>query len=53
MQNLTLARAIVEKRVLKFTYDGQARVVEPHAYGRGVKGDDLLKGWQTNGFDGG
>jgi predicted DNA-binding transcriptional regulator YafY len=53
MQNLTLARAIAEKRVLKFTYDGEARVVEPHVYGRGVKGDDLLKGWQTNGFDGG
>ena len=53
MQNLTIARAIAEKRVLKFTYDGEPRVVEPHVYGRGVKGDDLLKCWQPNGFDGG
>ncbi len=53
MQNLTIAQAIAERQVLKFTYDGEARVVEPHAYGRGVKGDDLLRAWQTNGFDGG
>ena len=53
MQNLTITRAIAERRVLKFTYDGEARVVEPHTYGRGVKGDDLLRAWQTNGFDSG
>ncbi len=45
MRNLTIIRAVAEKRVLKFTDDGEARVVEPHAYGRGVKGDDLLRAW--------
>lgn len=44
-----LLKAIREKRVLRFTYKGHARVVEPHAYGRNAKGDAVLHAYQTTG----
>jgi hypothetical protein len=44
-----LLQAIREKRVLRFTYRGHARVVEPHAYGRNTKGDAVLHAFQTEG----
>jgi predicted DNA-binding transcriptional regulator YafY len=44
-----LVQAIREKRVLRFTYRGHARVVEPHAYGRNTKGEAVLHAFQTEG----
>jgi predicted DNA-binding transcriptional regulator YafY len=45
-----LVRAIVEKRVIEFTYkSGGPRVVEPHDYG--VRGsDEQLLGYQLGGY---
>ncbi|AKC84081.1 hypothetical protein IMCC26134_10680 [Verrucomicrobia bacterium IMCC26134] len=44
-----LLQAIREKRVLRFTYRGHARAVEPHAYGRNTKGETVLHAFQTEG----
>jgi hypothetical protein len=44
-----LLRAIREQRVLRFTYRGLARVVEPHAYGRNSRDDAVLHAFQTEG----
>jgi hypothetical protein len=40
--NATIADAIRTKKVLSLTYDGIARVVEPHAYGKPKKGVNVL-----------
>lgn len=37
-----LVRAIREKQVLRFTYNGHVRVVEPHAYGVSAAGETVL-----------
>ena len=44
-----LARAIQDRRVLNFHYDGRPRVVEPHAYGRTSDGVPVLHGFQIGG----
>lgn len=44
-----LVRAIREKRVVIFHYNGHARTVEPHAYGKAGKGELVLHGYQTEG----
>lgn len=44
-----LARAVRERRVVMFTYDGRPRVVEPHAYGLGGDGVPVMHGYQTGG----
>ncbi len=44
-----LARAIQNRRVLTFHYDGRPRVVEPHAYGRTSDGVPVLHGFQIGG----
>lgn len=44
-----LKRAVQERLVVRFTYDGRPRVVEPHAYGIGPDGEPVLHGYQTDG----
>ncbi len=44
-----LKRAVQERLVVRFTYDGRPRVVEPHAYGIGPDGEPVLHGYQTAG----
>ncbi|OQS45193.1 hypothetical protein B0T49_21805 [Chromobacterium violaceum] len=43
-----ICKAILEKRVLAFYYDGHYRTVEPHAYGTS-KGGLYLLGYQLTG----
>jgi hypothetical protein len=45
--NETLVRAIRERRVVSFEYNGRARVVEPQCYGVGSKGTELLRALQV------
>lgn len=45
----TLVRAIHEKQVLRFVYNGHVRVVEPHAYGVTATGEVVLHGFQIEG----
>lgn len=48
--NQTIINAINNMEVLSFTYKGNSRVVEPHAYGMGSDGDDLLRAYQVGGY---
>ena len=47
--NATIVDAIRTKKVLSLTYDGIARVVEPHAYGVSSTGSELLRCYQIGG----
>jgi predicted DNA-binding transcriptional regulator YafY len=42
-------RAIREKRRLRFTYHGMARLVEPQCHGVGHRGTELLRAHQLEG----
>ena len=42
MMNQTIINAINNMEILSFTYKGNPRIVEPHAYGMGSDGNDLL-----------
>ncbi len=44
-----LRQALVEKRVVTFSYQGHARTVEPHALGKGNGDNRVLLAWQTAG----
>jgi len=44
-------RAIRERKIAAFQYEGKFRVVEIHAFGAAAgQGDDIILGWQTGGF---
>jgi len=46
----TIVKTSVEtKAILKFHYDGQPRVVEPHAHGLSTAGNEVLRCYQTDG----
>jgi len=47
--NLVIRDAIVNKRVLEFSYNGHHRIVEPHAYGMDHKFKEVLRCFQTGG----
>ena len=47
--NQVICDAIKNKSVLEFHYDGQNRVVEPHAHGRSTAGNDVLRCYQVSG----
>jgi hypothetical protein len=38
-----IIQSILEKRRLRFTYNGKTRLVEPQCYGIGAKGTELLR----------
>jgi hypothetical protein len=42
-------RAIRDKQVLRFTYNGHVRWVEPHAYGVAATGETVLHAFQIEG----
>jgi predicted DNA-binding transcriptional regulator YafY len=48
-----LARAIRERRVVAFLYNGRERTVEPQCLGTGTRGTLLLRGHQLEGGDAG
>jgi hypothetical protein len=41
--NDAIVRAIRDKRRIRFTYNGKARLAEPQCYGVGTKGTELLR----------
>lgn len=41
--------AIRGRKILSFTYSGISRVVEPHAVGISLAGNDVLRCYQTHG----
>lgn len=45
----TIIDAIRNREVLSFTYDGFARVAEPHAVGVSTAGNNVLRCYQTQG----
>jgi hypothetical protein len=46
-----LCRAISEKLLVQFKYDGRLRVVEPFCCGTGVAENYVLRGFQIRGSD--
>ena len=47
--NQTICDAIHNRCVLKFTYDGLPRIVEPHAYGLSRTLKEVIRCYQTGG----
>ena len=47
-----IAEAINERQTLCFIYKGRERCVEPHTYGRSIKGYDAICAWQESGGSG-
>jgi predicted DNA-binding transcriptional regulator YafY len=45
----TFARAIHNRLVVEFTYDGHRRIVEPHCLGISTRGRHVLRAYQTGG----
>jgi hypothetical protein len=46
-----ICTAIKEKRVIRFTYDGYERIVQPHAYGiHKLTGNEVLRAYQIGGY---
>lgn len=44
-----LIDAIKNRKVLQVSYDGQRRIIEPHCYGIGTSGNNLLRCFQSSG----
>ena len=47
--NQIICDAIQNRNLLKFTYHGYPRVMEPHAYGLSQKGHEVIRCYQTGG----
>jgi hypothetical protein len=47
--NMLIVAAIEERRLLKLTYSAGNRIVEPHVYGVGSDGRELLRCYQVGG----
>lgn len=48
--NSIICNAIKNKQVLEFYYDGGIRVVEPFCYGISTAGNEVLRGFQIEGY---
>jgi hypothetical protein len=46
---MSIASAIQNKQLIRFTYDGYTRVAEPHTYGVDTKGHPALRAYQVSG----
>ncbi len=46
---MEISRAIRERRLLSFSYDGHPRTVEPHTYGVDGKGHEAVRAYQVGG----
>lgn len=46
-----LCRAITDKRLVQFKYDGRSRIVEPFCCGATTNGNYVLRGFQIRGSD--
>lgn len=48
--NTTICSAIRSRQVLRFSYDGGWRTVEPFCHGISTAGHEVLRGYQTGGY---
>lgn len=48
--NHRICSAIRERRMIKFSYDGGTRFVEPYCYGISTAGNEVLRAFQIKGF---
>ncbi len=48
-KNKTILSAIKNKEVLRFTYNGKERIVEPQTYGISIAGHEVLRAFQKGG----
>ena len=48
--NPTICFAIKSQRVIRISYDGGLRTVEPYCHGVSIAGFDLLRAYQTSGY---
>ncbi len=46
---MSICKAISDKTVIEFYYDGAHRVVEPHCHGWSMKGKEVIRGYQRRG----
>ncbi|MBU1706300.1 WYL domain-containing protein [bacterium] len=49
--NRQIYRAINSKFILEFWYNGGTRTVEPFCYGVDHEGNEVLRGYQTRGYN--
>jgi hypothetical protein len=45
-----ICQAISERRLIRFDYKGEERIVEPHLLGERTSGNEALSAWQVGGF---
>lgn len=50
--NMLIRKAIEDLRLIRFSYKGPVRTVEPHAYGRQSSGAAAICAWQLSGGSG-
>ena len=48
--NVVVCDAIRARRLLRFTYDGYERVIEPHVYGVNSAGHEAVSGFLVGGW---
>jgi len=48
--NKIICDAISKREIIQFYYDGGIRVVEPHCHGISTAGNEVLRGYQIEGF---
>ena len=48
--NATICAAIRDRDVLRFSYSGGTREVEPHCHGISRAGNEVLRAYQTGGY---
>lgn len=46
----SICDAIKTRRILKIYYHGGFRFIEPHCYGLGTSGNELLRAYQISGY---
>lgn len=50
MENFLVRKAIENKNLLEFYYEGGLRVVEPHCHGLTTKGNPAVRAYQVDGY---
>ena len=45
-----IIQAVRNQQLLRFSYDGGERVVEPHCYGQTTKGNEAIRAFQVRGY---
>jgi hypothetical protein len=48
--NTEICAAIRDRAIVQFHYNGGLRTVEPHCHGVSKDGNELLRGYQTEGY---